>query len=73
LAGDGSRNRRPIGAVASRGTLLELALLASDNRAASALARQPDSKRQFAITRRPGLGSCARRVNRSHRSEGVSR
>jgi len=42
LASDGSRNRRPIGAVASRGTLLELALLASDNRAASALARQPD-------------------------------
>ena len=29
----------PVGAVASRGTLLELALLASDNRAASALAR----------------------------------
>jgi D-alanyl-D-alanine endopeptidase (penicillin-binding protein 7) len=30
----------PVGAVASRGTLLELALLASNNRAASALARR---------------------------------
>jgi D-alanyl-D-alanine endopeptidase (penicillin-binding protein 7) len=34
-----SRSGVPVGAVASRGSLLELALLASDNRAASALAR----------------------------------
>ena len=34
-----SRGGVPVGAVASRGSLLELALLASDNRAASALAR----------------------------------
>ena len=31
----------PVGRVASRGTLLELALIASDNHAASALARPP--------------------------------
>jgi D-alanyl-D-alanine endopeptidase (penicillin-binding protein 7) len=43
-----SRGGVPIGAVASRGALLELALLASDNRAASALARSyPGGMRGF--------------------------
>ena len=44
-----SRGGVPVGAVASRGSLLELALLASDNRAASALARHyPGGSEAFA-------------------------
>ena len=44
-----SRGGIPVGAVASRGSLLELALLASDNRAAAALARHyPGGLQAFA-------------------------
>ena len=44
-----TRSGVPIGAVVTRGTLLELALIASDNHAAAALARSyPGGKAQFA-------------------------
>jgi D-alanyl-D-alanine carboxypeptidase len=54
-----SRGGVPVGAVASRLGLLELALLASDNRAASALARH------FPGGWRPSVRRCSARPTRS--------